>query len=219
MKNTSWDVRGLGLICAAAALFAVQQSAHANYILSAKESGTGNSSVSVAPGGTFAVDFILSQSSGSDVNNSAVFQVNFSSPNLTETAYLWSGGYTTGTATDDSTPNTANKGGGRPQTPTTITSSSFSGPAGVVDIEMSNVLESGTFGTGTLVTVNFQVPISWAGPSSVTITAVPDTFQNGFNPPVTTTAGPAFTVNIPEPASIGLLLPVAGAMLIRRTRA
>lgn len=216
-----WDaLKKCGIASAVALVAVMTPAANAAYVLTPVKSGTTDSSVSVAPGGTFAVDYVLS-SNASDVHNSIIFQSTFSSPDLVLQTYGWTGGYNNATSVgdnDDSTPNVINQGGGRAQTPTTITATTFNGPAGVVDVEMSNVLDSGTFGVGNVVTLTLQVPAGWSGPSTVAINVVPDTVQNGFTP-VTTTAGGPFTVNIiPEPTSLGFVGVAAIGMLAARRR-
>jgi len=206
-------------------LCASQQAAQANYILTPKLNGSGASSVTVAKGGTTAIDFILS-STGSDVHDSAIFQVTFSAPGLTETTYLWASPYANASPSDvfrfdDSTPNVINTGDGRAQTPATITQSTFVNNARPtdIDIEFNNITQSGKFSTGNLVTMSLQVPASWSGPNSVTIAVIPDTFDNVFTS-IPTTAGPNFTLNIgvPEPGSLSLAGFSLGAILLRRRR-
>jgi hypothetical protein len=197
--------------------------AKAAYVLTPLKSGTSDSSVSVAPGGTFAVDFVLS-SNASDVHNSIIFRPIFSAPDLVLQTYNWTGGYTNATGPgqlDDSTPNVVDQLDGRAVTPTSISATTFSGPAGVVDVEMSNA-QFGTFAVGNVVTLTFLVPAGWSGPNTVTIDVVPDTIQNGIGgPSIVTTSGGPLTVNIiPEPASLGFVgVAAVGLLAARRRRA
>ena len=206
----------LGCIAVAGVFAVASRPATAAYILTPTQTITGASSASVAKGSLVSIDFVLT-STGSDVNNSAIFQVNLSAPSLVEQSYVWATPYTTGTTNDDSTPNSAAKGGGRAQTPTAVTATTFNGPvANAVDLEFNNFLDTGTFGTGKLVTMVLQVPAAYSGTTPITVTAIPDTFANGFTA-INTTAGPAFTINVvPEPGTIGLLGVVAGGLLARR---
>jgi len=216
----------LGTVALLASVAGMTAPARADYILSPVLSGTTATSVNVAPGGTFAVDFVLSYSTAPTQtvtpphsHNSAIFNPTFSAPNLTLVTYQWTNTYTNATGPgqpDDSTPNVVDQGDGRPVTPESIVASTFPGAA--IDIEMSNA----TFGnptTGNIATLTFSVPSPWTGPSSVTISSNPDTFASGSTT-IPTAAGPNFTVNIiPEPASAGTLSLLATGLLARRRRA
>lgn len=74
-----------------------------------------------------------------------------------------------------------------------------------MDVYFENFLSAGTFTTGTLVHMNLTVPNSFST-GLMTISAVPDTLDNGLGS-VLTTAGTGFTLNVvPEPSSLALLV-------------
>lgn len=209
-------------LLAATALIAAP--AHAAYTLTPLKSGTNESSVNVLPGNSFAVDFVLT-SNNSDVSKSAIFRPTLSASGLILQTYQWQGGYVNATSAnseDKSTPNVVDQLDGRPVTPTAITDTTYTEPGvpgagSPIDANMTNV-QDGTFGVGNLVTLTFQVPAGWTGPNLIALTAVPDTFANGFVF-VPTTAGPAFTINVvPEPGSLGVAALLAGGLLARRRR-
>ena len=184
--------------------------ASANYVITPLCDGL--SSKTVLPGESFDLDIVLT-SDGSDVHDSAIFQVVFSKPSLSYNSYTWYSPYLNGTDDDDSTPIIGDL-------PLILDADTLSGagyPAGVVDIELSNTADS-DFVIGTLATLTLEVPSGWSTiPDSVLISIVPDTFADGFAT-IPTTAGQEFTLNIvPEPASLGLLA-IGSLAAFRRKR-
>ena len=182
-------------------------SAQADYILTPLSGGA--SSATVEWGDSFMLDLVLS-SNGDDLHNSAIFDLVFTQPNLRYDAYHWAPPYGDAPPNDDSTPLLADL-------PAMITADTLSGtghPAGVVDVELSNVLIGHTFGTGTLVTLSLTVPADYGFNGSLYIAAVPDTFANGFEI-IPTTAGQVFELHvIPEPASM-ILFALSGLLAAR----
>lgn len=176
--------------------------ARADYIL--RPSSSGATSLTVNWGDTFALDLVLS-TAANDKNNSAIFQVRFTEPGLIYEDYAWAAPYMDYDPLlplDDSTPLL-------PDLPAEITPDLLSGPGylpNLNDVELSNVLLSGTFGAGTLVTLTLHVPESYGFVGSLYISAAPDTFANGFSV-IPTTAGQVFElIVVPEPAAAGALL-------------
>jgi hypothetical protein len=175
-------------------------------------SSGGSNSITVAPGGSFSLDMVLT-SDGADSHNSSLWSVTFSEPGLTYQSYDWQLPYVDGTSSDDSNPHATDL-------PTTITAASLNGPPGVVDIELTNrtPVAAPLFTTGNLITLSLTVPLTYSGSGTVLINVVPDTFANGFDD-IQTTAGQQFTLNVsvPEPATAGVLL-LGGALLAGRRR-
>lgn len=210
MKHRMW----VSAVCALTVL-SYCGNATADYVLTPRSGGSG--SAIVGRGRTLNLNLGLTSDS-SDTHTSAIFRVVFSSPGLTYQSYLWQAPYSNTSGDDDSTPRAE-------QLPVTLTADTLSGPSfppGVVDVELSNVVESGTFGQGSLVTLTLGVPAGYTGPDSITISAAPDTFANGFDE-IVTTAGPPFTLTIvPEPSAAVLgcaaLLALSGRSLHRRQR-
>lgn len=193
----------------AAFVMSVAGVATADYTLSPQVGGSDN--VTVNPGDSFAVDLVLS-SDASDFNTSAIFTVEFSKPGLQYTSYAWSDPYTTGGVDDNSQPHIT-------ELPTILTESSYVasfGDPGAVDAYFENFAGAGQFTTGTLLTMSMVVPAGFET-GTFTITAVPDTFDNGTE--TVPTSGESMTVNVvPEPAAIGLLGLAAVSCLRRRRR-
>lgn len=199
------------MLCACALWSVVRpQSAEAAYILTAKSAGASNALVT--PGNSFDLDIALS-SNAADANTSAVFRVVFSDPGLVLSGYTWKAPYTNSVNNDGSTPKFN-------ALPVTLSAATYITPSapGVVDINMENFLDAGSFGTGTLVTLTLMVPANYSGPGTVSINVVPDGISDGITP-VATSAGPAFVVAVPEPSTVGVLLVVSLAALRRRRAA
>lgn len=183
--------------------------AHADYTVTATSSGA--SSAMAAPGSDVKVEIWLT-SDASDVCNSAVFRVEFSAPGLQYTGYIWTSPFEPGLF-DDSFPQALDL-------PAILDDTSLDGvgyPVGIVDIELSNVTTSGTFATGMLTSLEFHVPADWSGAESIQISVVPDTFANGFTT-VPAAAGPTFTLFIPAPGALPLVLAGFGLGSLRRRR-
>ena len=194
-----------GSIVAAVVVGAFAPCVSAGYMLSPLVGGTA-SEISVLPGQAFGLDFMLTSDAG-DVHRSAVFQAEFSAGGLVLESYSWASPYDNGTIDDFSTPHFS-------ALPATIDGDSFvsgANPPGTVDIDLQNVLAAGSpsFGSGRLITLQLRVPADWAGPSDVTIRAIPDEFFNfgaGGGSQVPAGPGGLFTVNIiPTPGALGLV--------------
>ena len=167
----------------------------AAYTISLRNNGF--SAATVAPGSTFDLDVSLI-SDALDRHNSAILRLSFSAPGLIYQAYKWAEPYQDSTSDDDSKPL-------KSSLPVRLSSDTLSGsgyPTGVVDVELSNVIDQGPpFGTGRLLTLAFQVPADYSGAGNIIISAVPDTFADGFIP-VPALAGSGFTLSI-GPAATG----------------
>ena len=128
-------------------------SASGAYMVAATSNGM--SSRTVQPGNSFQLDIELS-SDASDQINSAILRLVFSDAGLQYNAYDWSDPFEDGSITDDSTP-------GTPELPALIDADSLAGvgyPAGVVDVELSNViLTSSRFGSGVLISLTLVVAL------------------------------------------------------------
>ncbi|MFN0012186.1 MAG: hypothetical protein ACKVS8_11150 [Phycisphaerales bacterium] len=168
----------------------------------------------VAPGDNVAISLVLTSPVSTDVHNSAVCRVEFSVSGFILEQFAWSPPYQTGGLFDDSIPAAATL-------PVMITDDLVSGfgyPANVADIELSNVVPTGTFSTGTLATIRFRVPSLAAG-THFTVRAVPDTFANGFDEiPTTQGEGLAFIVVVPSPHMSWSALGLAAALRHGRRR-
>ena len=211
--------RGLGKMARAlarltiAAVSAVSSAAFGAYTITPLHNG--GTSAEVAPGEAFDLDIVLT-SNAADAHNSAIFRVGFSEPGLLYDAYLWVAPYQTGTIWDDSDPLLSGL-------PLVLAASTLSGPgypAGVVDIELSNVVPigQGRFDEGLLTTLMLTIPSDFEKDQSVWISVFPETIASGFDV-IPTTAGPAFELRVvPEPASVALWLSALAACLSRRRR-
>lgn len=200
--------QGLSLVVTAVAAMGSQ--AHASYIVTPRVNGS-NAAI-VAPGQSFNVDIVLN-SNANDVHNSAIVRVVFSAPGLMYESYAWSAPYQTGSIFDDSHP-------GLGALPALLTARLLSGPgypSGVVDIELSNVVPSGVFGAGMLASLSLSVPLNYAGPSQISISAAPDTIANGFNV-IAAQGGEALVVQV-VPAPSVLSIALASLCLHSRRRA
>lgn len=165
--------------------------ARAAYSLFLASEGAAGRNVQV--GESFKLDIIL-VSDGSDVHNSAIFRLIFSAPGLFYDSYSWNPPYSNGTAEDDSKPL-------HQRLPLRLEAKTLSGigyAAGVVDVELSNVTGSQPgFGAGILASLILSVPLDYAGPTNITVTAQPDSFANGFDI-ISTAASNNFVVTIEE---------------------
>ncbi len=186
------------LILAATAAFG--PSASADYVMTLLSGGA--STLEVEAGESFDLDVMLA-SDGSDIHNSAIFRVVFSGPGLFYDDYSWSRPYETGSIFDDSSPFVDDLSVQLDDL--TLAGSGY--PAGVVDIELSNVVAGGgNFGEGLLVSLSLTVPSDFMM-GTMLIDISPDTIANGFDE-ISTTAGPAFElIVIPSPGGVvGLAL-------------
>ena len=174
----------------------------------------GLSSATIAAGEAFDLDVVL-DSDGGDEHVSAIFRVVFSQGGLEYQSCLWKGAYSTGSIDDQSVP-----GSGGAALPRLLDEDSLAGPGypdGVVDVELSNVTDAGTFGVGPLVTLSLLAPPGTLQ-QTITISVVPDTFDDGAAE-VPASAGPDFALTVPEPATFLLLCAAAATILRRRTAA
>lgn len=181
----------------------------ADYILTPLSGGLDE--ITVSPGDSFTLDLILSSNAG-DTHLSSAFSLIFSDSGLMYESYSWGAGYTNGGIDDISIP-------GLGDLPTPITSSSY-GITPDIDIYFENLTDDGQeFGSGTIISVLLLVPSGWTPlPDTVFISVLPDLFFDGFNP-ITTTAGPDFTLHIiPAPPCLYLLAIAGFANVSRRRR-
>ncbi|MEI8197718.1 MAG: PEP-CTERM sorting domain-containing protein, partial [Phycisphaerae bacterium] len=105
--------------------------------------------------------------------------------------------------------------------PTLISAATYAGPANVVDLHFDNFSTS-AFGSGTLLTMNLQIPANFPA-GSVVITPQVDTVAGevGGQPAlIPTSNGSALTLNVvvPEPGTLLLLAAGAAVALGRRKR-
>lgn len=141
---------------------------------------------------TITLELVLtSDASPADAHTSAVFSVAFSKPGLQYDGYWWDGAYATDGPDDHGTPDNA-------AVPALLDAGSYVDPAvddGLADFRLENFVADGNdvFETGVIATVTFTIPEGFPlGP--VTITAMPDTFDDGEGSIPTT--GAALTVNV-----------------------
>lgn len=194
--------------------FAVSAAAEAGYVIAPVVSGA--SEAVAAPGEPVVIDLVLTRSAG-ETHNSSIFRVTFSAPGLVYLGYDWKPPYVNGTIDDFSIPSAA-------ALPTVLGAGTLARPGdppGVVDIELSNVTPFATsFADGVIASLTVMFPIGYGGADTILIGVVPDTFQQGTQPPVPTSAGSPLEFRlVPSPSAAGvLLLPVAAAFARRRTR-
>jgi hypothetical protein len=158
------------------------------------------------PGDAIVLDVILESSSGLDRHNSAIFWMVFSAVGLQVTNYAWGSPFTTGGILDQST---AGQGGG----PLTIDSSTFDRPGdgvGLIDLEFSNVLLTGAFTSGVLLSVELAIPDTFTDFGVVTVAVEADTFADGFDELVVANTGPIELVIVPSAAAWPVLLGSCG---------
>jgi hypothetical protein len=166
----------------------------------------------VSPGDSVTVNVSLLAFSGTPAHNAAIFRAAFSQPGFTLTSYAWSPPYITGNAFDDSRPSQA----ALPALITPELVSDFGEPDEVADIEFSNVVPSGFFTSGQILSFQFLVPDN-APAGQFLVSLVPDTVSFGFDD-VTTHEGPRLLfIVIPAPAAFSLLAAI-GLGLSRRRR-
>lgn len=208
-------IEGMSVAASCAGVLGLAVAAHADYIIDLKSNGS--SIVTVQPGASFNLDVVLSGEPDT-VHNSAIFQLEFSTPGLLYESYSWASPYVTGNIFDDSKPFTDDL-------PAVLTDDLLKGPgypADVVNIELSNVVPvpGETFGSGVLVTLLLTVPEGWDGASLIEIIAVPDTFADGFDE-VNVIAGTSMMIVIPAPPVsilMGGMLCMLGCGAARRRR-
>jgi len=145
----------------------------ADYVMTATIGGA--TRIGIHPGESISIDLTLVSDAG-DVHNSLITRVFFTEAGLTYDGYAWNAPYSNAPPGDDSTPDNA----ALPQVLDPNTLISPQAP-GLVDLELSNVLFSGVFGSGRFVTLNFTVPPDLQFIGSIFVGAVPDTVADGFD--------------------------------------
>jgi len=172
----------------------------------------------VAPGQTFDVSIVLTDAGGALEHNAAILFVNFlldegSGLGVVLEGAVWAAPYETGTFTEDSTP----LSGDLPQE---LTPDLFVRPGaaeGLTDIELSNVLLSGSFTSGTIVTLALSVLEGAAFGSEIVITAEADTISLGFDEIGTESGFGVIARVVPGPAGMRLFA-ISGVMCLGRRR-
>jgi autotransporter-associated beta strand protein len=158
------------LIC-----LAMPAAASAAYVLSPTVDG--QSSLSVVAGTPFSLDLNLT-STDADFHFGAVFTVDFSAPGLRYLGHTWAAPYDTSSPDNRSRP-------GNSATPALIDANSYirtSADPGAVDLYFENLIETGQFDTGRLVTLHFEVPADFSV-DAMTIRSLPVEFENGNGVP------------------------------------
>lgn len=173
--------------------------------------------IDVVPGSSFDVRVSVRTPAGTASFNSSIFEVVLGASGVVLEAYDWASPYATGSIFDDGTPSSA-------ALPLAITASTLSGPghaAGVIDFGLSNVAESGSMQASTvsiaLVMLRFRLAGDWSGPSLFTISAIPDTFADGFDI-VTAVQDATLTVNVVPSIGAVWMLPAIALLGTRRRR-
>lgn len=147
---------------------------HAGYSMSIQRLDAGGD---LLPGEHFTLAIRLDSSDGLDLHNSAIFWLNFSEAGLWITNYSWALPYVTGGVLDQST-------GAHTSLPLAINADTYERPGdetGLIDLEFSNVLLSGRFGDGVLLTAEFMVPEVYSGSGLISVAAEVDTIADGFD--------------------------------------
>ncbi len=174
------------LVC----LLAVAASAYGDYTLWPKVGGA--SSATVNQGDMFVMELVLT-SDGADTHSSAIFTLEFEKPGLIYNFNGWVIPYDIDGIDNASEPGNADL----PVTGDVDTWSDIpSEDPGSIDIYLENFVpqDGEDFTTGALVVLSMTVPIGFS-PGEMTITAVPDTFDNGWGS--VTTIGESFTLDVP----------------------
>lgn len=190
----------IALICSVAII----STAQADYTLTPKVGGA--SVIGQDPGGSFTLDFILAADDPNDPNDwstSAIFEVAFSKDGLQYNSYSWWSPYSTGGIDDWSDPSV--------RTGLLNTNDLLSG-----NIYFENYVDSGEFRTGLILSLTLTIPSDFPL-GDVFISAVPDTFEGDLAVPIPTRQGRDFLLQVPEPATISLLI-LGGLAMIRRRR-
>jgi len=198
---------------AAIAAVALAATAHAGYVASVVNAQDGSNLVGVLPGRTFNVDVRLDADPDGpqDVaHNSAIIRLIADVEGLIVNAVTWQAPYENGTFFDDSTPSATDLP--LPLTADTLTGTGY--PDDVIDMQLSNVVDTGTFATGIIASIEFELAADYAGPIEFNLSVDPDTIADGFEIVETTAANP-LTIFIPAP---GAALAIAGVALTTAAR-
>ena len=199
---------------AAASVCVLAAHANAGFIPSLI-SDAGTPVVTAQPGGTFSINLEFTTTpGGADGFDAAVFRMLFSSGGLAYNAgwYQWGAPFETGGLDDFSSPADTATGVLDANTHIDLTD------PGAVDLAFENLTP--TFGdrftSGTLLTLTFTVPIAYAGPDTITVEFIPETFADGVNI-IDVPNTEIFTIFIPAP-STALCFAFGAACMHRRRR-
>jgi hypothetical protein len=198
------------LVCALA-LISEPAPSYAGYSLSIERTdGVGD----LLPGERFTLAIRLDSSDGLDLHNSAIFWLNFSEVGLLITNYAWALPYVTGGVLDQST-------SAHNALPLLIDADTYKRPGeegGLIDLEFSNVLLSGRFGEGVLLTAEFMVPDFYAGSGVISIAAEVDTIADGFDEYEVAVLAGIDVIIIPAPFIGAIGIAVLGVFAPQRRR-
>jgi hypothetical protein len=161
-----------------------------------------------APSSVFDLDVHLT-STGADKIDVAQFRLAFSMPGLRYQGYTWSAPFPNRSFEDDSRPKVDSL-------PARLTADTLAGPgipAGEIDIQLSNITdilseEISYFGNGLLVRLNFAVPEDFPPHSHLSVSLVPESFAQGFDP-VAIADAKAFTLTVVPEVNGGALFALA----------
>ena len=182
--------------------------ASGDYVVDIRSGGA--SVVQAFPGQTVEIEVILQSASG-DTHTSAITRLVFSLPGLSMTSAEWAPPYETGGIFDDSAPALVDL-------PSVLTAGLLAGPGypvGVVDLELANVIASGSFGVGVLVSLTVEVPLDAVG--AIEVWAEPDTFANGFAV-IPAQSGSSLSIQVVPSPGTGVPACVVGAAIALRRR-
>lgn len=134
------------------------------------ELSSGADVIVVSPGEAFSIDVVLEAPEGV-THNSSLFSLIFTQPGLIFESYSWAAPYENETVFDFSSPLWS-------ELPQPVVPGLNPGPAS--EVMLSNVVASGWFGSGVLVTLSLRVPGDWTEQSGIGIAVIPDSFADGF---------------------------------------
>lgn len=177
--------------------------AYGEYTLTPKVGGAGV--VKKDPGESFTIDFLLT-SDANDVCTSAVLEVGFSRDGLRFDSYAWGSPFETGGWADGSDPS--------PEMGPLLNSGDLiSG-----NVYFDNFVETGEYSTGVLLALTLTIPSDFPAVGSVAINVLPhpDLWFENDSGPVSARRGTDLIVQVPEPATMSLL--VLGALALMRPR-
>ncbi len=145
----------------------------------------------VSPGEAFSIDVILNAPEGM-VHNSSLFSLVFTQAGLSYEGYSWAEPYENQTNFDFSSPLWSDL-------PLLIGPGLNPGPTS--EVVLSNVVRSGEFSSGLLVSLSLRVPDDWTEMTNIGIAAFPDTFANGFEEMPVSAAGGVLVMIVPSPSA------------------